>query len=148
MPSAHSIQPILPCPAGFDRLRQEAADEGFRFLDRLEGEWTAPARGIGRPEGLLLGAFDGDRLVGLCGLGRDPYREGEDGIGRLRHLYVARELRRLGIGAALVRRAIDHARGRYRCVRLRTDTAGAAAFYVSLGFAAVDDPSATHAMTL
>ncbi|KAA2237313.1 GNAT family N-acetyltransferase [Salinarimonas soli] len=146
--SAISIEPIAPDHAGFDRLRREAAREGFRFFDRLVAEWTADPGRFRQPGDLVVGALDAGTLLGVCCLEQDRSREGDPAIARLRHLYVLPQARRRGIGAALVRHVIDDARGRYRVLRLRTDTEAAAAFYVRLGFASVDDATATHLVAL
>ena len=69
----------------------------------------------------------------------------QDGIGRLRHLYVRNSERRSGIGSALVQQLLNHAEGVFHSVRLRTDTREAATFYVSLKFRPVRDKAATHA---
>jgi ribosomal protein S18 acetylase RimI-like enzyme len=56
----------------------------------------------------------------------------------LRHLYVTREARRIGVGNALVTAAMEAARDRdARCVWVETQTVnyGAVRFYRSMGFA-------------
>ena len=89
----------------------------------------------------MLGAFRGDRLLGIGGLNRDPYIN-DPRAGRLRHLYVMKDERRAGIGRALVERILGHAGSNFDSVRLWTDRA--AAFYDSLGFDRVDGPKVTH----
>ncbi len=137
------IVPLLDLPAGVEALRAEAAADGFRFLDRLVADWRSGANAFDRPGEVLLGAFRADDLIALGGLNRDPYAS-EDGIGRLRHVYVGRSVRRAGVGSTLVRRLLDHARGTFRLVRLRADAEAAASFYVSLGFTPVQDVAGTH----
>ena len=67
-------------------------------------------------EALFGGRIDG-QLVGICGLNVDPYAA-DDGIGRVRHLYVWSIHRRLGVGRALVTHVIQAAHGRFRAGRI------------------------------
>jgi len=50
---------------------------------------------------ILIGTFRGDRLLGISGLNRDPYVD-DRRVGRLRHLYVAKNERCAGSGRVLV----------------------------------------------
>jgi GNAT superfamily N-acetyltransferase len=147
MDPASRIVHLLDLPNGVDELRTEAAGEGFRFMDKLVSEWRSDANRFARPGEVLLGAFRGADLVAVGGLNRDPYAE-QDGIGRLRHLYVRKSERRSGIGSALVQQLLNHAEGVFHSIHLRTDTREAAEFYVSLEFCPVQDKAATHAKSL
>lgn len=95
----------------------------------------------------LMLARAGGRLVGVGGLNRDPYAQAPD-VGRLRHLYVLRDSRRGGVGTLLVRSILQGAEAHFSLIRLRTDSADAAAFYTRLGFRPVEAPDATHALPL
>jgi GNAT superfamily N-acetyltransferase len=128
-------------------LHAEAIAEGFAFLDRLIDDWTSGSNRFARPGEVLLGAFLNDDLVGVGALNRDPYTC-EEGVGRLRRIYVTRSARRHGVGAALVRRLLEEARGVFRVVRLRAAGPEAAALYLRFGFVAVEDDTATHVITL
>jgi GNAT superfamily N-acetyltransferase len=88
----------------------------------------------------------GARLVGVCGLNRDPYIQSPT-LGRVRHLYVAPAFRRRGIGRLLVTKILECARPSFSRVRLRTSSAEADQFYRSLGFHHVEgEREATHAI--
>lgn len=142
-----NIAPLVTLPVGLDKLRSEAAEEGFDFMDRLAAEWRSDAnRFAGRGE-ILLGVFHTAHLVAVGGLNRDPYAN-YDQVGRLRHLYVRKSARRTGVGSALVHQLLSHAKGNFKSVRLRTETLEAAAFYVELGFLAVEDQTATHVIRI
>ena len=141
------IAPLLDLPAGIEALRAEAAHDGFRFVDRLVAEWRSGANRFARPGEVLLGAFRAAELVAVGGLNRDPYAD-QDGIGRLRHLYVRTSDQRSGLGSALVRQLLIHAEGAFPLVRLRTQTREAAVFYATLGFRPVHDATATHVKAL
>lgn len=147
MNAAFRIVPLLDLPFGIDELRTEAVGEGFRFMDKLVAEWHSDTNRFARPGEVLLGAFQGADLVAVGGVNRDPYAD-QDGIGRLRHLYVRKSDRRTGIGSALVQQLLNHAESVFLSVRLRTDTLAAADFYVSLEFRPVRDTAATHAKSL
>jgi len=121
--------------------------EGFRFVARLAAEWAGGVRYDG-PGELLLGGYDGPRLVAVGGLTTDPY-SANPAIGRLRRIYVLPEVRRRGVGRALVRALEAEAARWYRELVLRTDTDAAARFYEALGYAScADGGSATHGRPL
>ena len=144
---ATRIVPLLDLPSGIEELCAEAAGEGFRFMDRLTSEWRSGINRFARPGEVLLGAFQAADLVAVGGLNRDPYAN-QDGVGRLRHLYVRRSTRHSGVGSVLVSTLLDRADNAFHSVRLRTQTREAADFYVSLGFHPVQDETATHVRSL
>jgi GNAT superfamily N-acetyltransferase len=127
-------------------LAAEAEREGYGFVRRLRDDWLSSANRFDRPGELLIGIRDG-YLVAVGGLNADPYAP--DGrVGRLRHVYVLADRRRSGIGTALVERLMAQAAAHFSLLRLRTDTAAAAAFYERLGFRRIDDDTATHIIDL
>ena len=142
-----TIEPTLTLDDELDALVAEADAEGHMFMRRLRDAWASGENRFDRPgETLLTARIDG-RLVGICGLNIDPFAQAEN-VGRLRHLYVARDARRLEIGGTLVRHILAAARAHFSVVRLRTDSADAAAFYARLGFQLTDQPDATHVLSL
>ena len=60
------------------------------------------------PGTVHLGAFDGEVLVGIASLYREP-REGEDDGWRLRGMATIPEVRGRGLGAALLDACLEHA---------------------------------------
>lgn len=130
-----------------DALRMEAADEGFRLLDRLVRDWKAGANRFDQPGECLLGAWLEAELIGVGGLNRDPYVEGS-GIGRIRHLYVRGSARGSGVGSALLQRLLNEASSTFYLVRVRTYTREAAAFYLRHGFLPIADEFASHVRSL
>jgi len=125
----------------------EAGGEGHRFLHRLRDEWESGQNRFQEAGEVLWGAYVGGRLVAVGGLNRDPFA-GAAGIGRLRHVYVARSARRTGIGTMLVDHIRDRAARTFSVLRLRTTTAEAAAFYARIGFETTTDEAATHLVRL
>jgi len=141
------IEPATSLGSDLDPLVAEADAEGHLFMRRMRDAWETHENRFDRPGELLLTARIEGRLVGIGGLNRDPYAQAE-GIGRLRHLYVARSARRLSVGTLLVRRILAHAAPHFSVVRLRTLSPDAAAFYARLGFQPTDQPDATHILPL
>ena len=141
------IDPTTLLDDDLDPLVLDADADGHRFMRRLRDDWVSRGNRFDRPgEKLLTARIDG-RLVGLGGLNIDPFAQAAR-VGRLRHLYVARDARRLGIGGALVRHILAAAPLHFSIVRLRTDSPDAAAFYVHLGFQPTDEAGATHVLPL
>jgi GNAT superfamily N-acetyltransferase len=137
----------MPCD-GFDDLLCQSREEGYGMLERLIVEYRSGANRFSRPGEILLAACVGERLVGLCGRNVDPYLS-DPKIGRVRHLYVARDARRCGVGRLLVGAIIQGARGHFRLLTLRADDPQAAAFYRTLGFREwTEGTTATHWIAL
>lgn len=128
-------------------LVAEAEVDGHRFMQRLRDEWVSGANRFDRPGETLLAAYRDGRLAGIGGLNIDPYTQ-IAGVGRLRHLYVAKGARRRGVGAMLVRQILMAAEPHFSVVRLRTDSTDAAAFYTRLGFGHAEEDDATHAIRI
>ena len=138
-----AIDDVRTLEPWIEPMAAEAAAEGFGFVDRLVREWqTGENTFCAAGERLLLARVDG-QAAGICGLNRDASAP-NGATGRLRHLYVRPAWRRQGVGKALVEEVLGSARSSFSRVRLRTDTAAAAAFYGTLGFAGSTEPNATH----
>ncbi|WP_068774282.1 GNAT family N-acetyltransferase [Paenibacillus sp. FJAT-26967] len=106
--------------------------EGFRHLTRLVEDYHAGSNRFDQTgEALFLCRVE-DKIVGICGLNRDPYYG--EGVGRVRRLYVHRAYRRHGIGHTLTKEVLNEAAKHYNRLVLWTDNPAAAAFYVLLGF--------------
>ncbi len=133
---------------GFAALAADAREEGHRFLDRMAADWQAGTNRFDRPGEMVIGAWVGDTLAGVLGRNIDPHSQ-DPTVGRLRHLYVRRDMRGRGIGAVLARHALADAAAHFRLIRVRmgADNPGAAAMYNALGFTRVTgDPFATHVL--
>jgi len=137
------IEPATIFSPDIDPLVAEADADGHLFMRRLRDEYASHTNRFDRPGELLLAARMDGRFAGICGLNIDPFAP-VPGVGRLRRLYVARAARRFGVGSLLVRRLLAHAAPHFTHVRLRTDSADAAAFYMRLGFQPTAEEGATH----
>ena len=116
-----------------NRLVHEAAAAGFHALSRLVAEWQLGRNRFDQSGEAIFIATDNENIVGVCGLNLDPYLS-DPTVGWVRHLYVALDHRRNGIGSRLVREVMGVAMGRFARLRLRTDSPDADAFYRFLGF--------------
>jgi GNAT superfamily N-acetyltransferase len=141
------VEQATALDAELDPLVAEADADGHLFMRRLRDEWASGSNRFDGPGEKLMVARAGDRLLGIGGLNRDPYAQAP-GIGRLRHLYVARDTRCRGVGTLLVHAILAGADAHFTLIRLRTDSAEAAAFYARLGFRANDGEGATHIMPI
>ncbi|HQV04614.1 MULTISPECIES: GNAT family N-acetyltransferase [unclassified Novosphingobium] len=121
--------------------------EGYAFMDRLIEHWESGSNRFDRPGEQYFIVRKHGQLVAAGGLNRDPYCD-KEGIGRVRHVYVAPDARRGGAGTALMVEILSAARGHFTLLRLRTTTDRGAAFYEALGFARSDATDASHVMQL
>ena len=124
-------------------LVAEASAEGFQFIDRLVGEWHIGVNRFSKPGEKLLGVFDGQMVIAVGGLNRDPYAQ-QDHVGRLRHIYVHPGYRRLGVARQLVNALLENHHEHFERVRLRTSTTGASHFYEACEFRSIEEADATH----
>jgi GNAT superfamily N-acetyltransferase len=140
-----AVRRLTRLPADIVTLEKESVVQGFTMLQRLRAEWRVGGNRFDQDGEVFVGAFDGGRLVGVAGLNIDPYA-GDPDVGRLRHVYVLQSHRRSGVGAALVRRLLSEAAGRFKIVRLWTGRASD--FYDNLGFIPILQSNVTHQIAL
>jgi GNAT superfamily N-acetyltransferase len=142
------IDRVGTLPEGLDLLVQASLEEGFGMVKRLKENWLSGSNTFSLEGEAYFEARRGVQLVGVAGLNRDPYHD-NDKVGRVRHMYVLPSERRCGIGRMLVDAVLDHARGHFTVLQLRSTTGdnGAVKFYESLGFEPVDGvETVTHRM--
>jgi GNAT superfamily N-acetyltransferase len=140
-----SIQKIELPVTGMQRLRSEAKEEGYDFVETLVEEWEGSRNRFDGPGEALMGGLDEGLLIAVGGLNCDPFA-GRPDLGRIRRVYVRQAWRNQGIGGALVTALVHEARAYFRCVRLRAENTEAARLYERLGFAATPGPDATHTL--
>jgi GNAT superfamily N-acetyltransferase len=128
-----AISPLRRPDLDLGILLAESEHAGLRLVRRLVEEWTSGVNRFDRPGETLLGAWVDGQVVGVCGLNIDPYAA-EEGVGRVRHLYVLSAFRRRGVGRGLIAAVIEAARGRFGELRLRTGNPEAARVYEAIGF--------------
>lgn len=138
------VQPFQSLPEDIQVLLRVSREEGHNLVERLVDDWEDGSNRFDRPGEVALEARLDSRLVGVGGLNCDPYLD-DPGVGRVRHVYVSPDARGLEVGRVLVVSLVEHARGQFSRVRLRTGDAETSGFYVRLGFVeAHDEPDATH----
>lgn len=131
------------------KLVEESEAEGYRFLRRLADQYEDGTNTFNKEGEILYGVWDQrGHLVAIGGINRDPYSD-KGGVGRLRRFYISPGARRQGIGTKLLKQIVDHARGHFNEIVVRTDSANADAFYRANGFSGdLGLPDATHGLTL
>lgn len=118
---------------GILKLEEESKRGGFRFLERLVSDYQSGANTFQKPGEMLLGAYNGETLIGVAGINDDPYSQNEK-AGRIRRFYVSKEHRRQGAGELQLRTLLKKADDFFDVAVLRTDTNEAALFYKRAGF--------------
>ncbi|HCH0659396.1 TPA: GNAT family N-acetyltransferase [Enterobacter asburiae] len=137
------IEPVTPDEPGYIALKAESIALNFNMLRRLEENWQRGENRFNAPGEKLLGAFLNGRLVGVCGLNRDPFSQ-QPRAGRIRHLYVSEKCRGLGIGKQLLTVVMADASIWFDFLNTHAPES-AYGFYGQAGFTLVsDEPRVTH----
>ena len=68
---------ITALPEGFEELAADAVADGQKMLEILREDWASGATRFDGPGEALFAALAGEALLGLGGVTRDPYAEGE-----------------------------------------------------------------------
>jgi GNAT superfamily N-acetyltransferase len=146
--TALRIERLGQLPDGFADLAADALADGQRMLEVLREDWESGALRFDGPGEALFAVLGPNGLLGIGGLTRDPFAEGQ-ALGRVRRLYIHRAARRTGMGRALVG-AISEDAAAYGYPRLRVRApASAFAFYERCGFLrSVGEKGATHVLPL
>ncbi|KAA3604059.1 MAG: GNAT family N-acetyltransferase [Calditrichaeota bacterium] len=124
-------------------LAEEAELEGHNFVQRTILEWKSGKNDFSKKGEILFGIFDSDLCIGIGGLNIDPYVNDEK-LGRVRHLYISKKYRRMGLATRLLEKIISFAQNHFTRLRLYTDNPSAALFYESLGFVKSNGIKETH----
>lgn len=113
-------------------LIEESLADGHRHIQRLAQEYKSGENMFSERGEALKAAVHGGKIVGICGLNRDPYSKDED-IGRVRRLYVLKGYRRHGVGKGLMETVVEEAGKHYKVILLFTDNPAANQFYKNWG---------------
>ncbi len=133
------IRRLAQADAGdFQRLRLEGfalQAREFRFAPEDEAHLTEGEIGARLARDFVLGAFDGETLVGIAGLSRNTGRKTAHKA-LLFGMYLRRDYRGRGVGDALMSRLLEEARRSVEIVTLTvmSDNAPAVALYRRWGF--------------
>ena len=131
------------------QLVTESEEEGYRFLTRLVNDYEDGSNTFNKDGEALYGVWEGpEKLVAIGGINQNPYTENKDEA-RLKRFYTLGNARRQGVGSQLLSELVNHAKGNFKKITCRTESAKADAFYRANGFEeAHDTPDTTHIMKL
>lgn len=130
-------------------LVQESESEGYRFLTRLVGDYKDGTNKFDKPGEALFSIRNksGD-VVAIGGVNQSTFSE-DTQVARLQRFYVLDAARRHGVGSLLLKEIIDHSRGQFNEMTVRTESSKADAFYRANGFELDDSRyETTHVKTL
>lgn len=111
----------------------DSKNEGLNFVANTVYEWNSGDNNFSKNGEAFYGVFDNDECVGIGGINIDPY-DSNSKLGRIRHLYVAVNYRKQGIGRLILNEIIKNAKLYFQEIRLYTDNIIASKFYESIGF--------------
>ena len=135
------LEPVTDnLPAGFDAMRREAREEGYRMLKTLAADWAAGKIRFDREGEALFAAYSGGLLAAIGGLTLEP---AIPGALRMRRFYVRAPYRRIGVGKRLAARLLEPAMRTGQVVTVNAGR-GSAPFWEALGFAPDRRDGHTH----
>jgi ribosomal protein S18 acetylase RimI-like enzyme len=139
------IRPITDPSPELALLADLALSEGIRNVSMLAEDFKA--KRISSDDGvLILGAWQGTKLLGIGGRTRCPNVKGAL---RMRRFFVAPEARRLGIARAIAQMLLTDANKHCELVTCNARASDAAPlFWEALGFDRSDLDGLTHAFHL
>lgn len=144
MQSLHGLQfeeTTAHLPSDFVVLRQDAALEGKRFLERLCAEWQSGEQRFSGTHEVLLAVRVNGELAGIGGMTADPDMSSAT---RMRRFFIRPTYRRHGLGRQLATAILSRTIPSGTIVTANTDSAEAAAFWEAVGFRYDPKPGYTH----
>ncbi|MEI4771562.1 GNAT family N-acetyltransferase [Psychrobacillus sp. FJAT-51614] len=130
------------------KLIQESEKEGYRFVSRLASKYEDGTRRFNEQGEALYGVWEDEEIVAIGGL-RQSIKTSEEQSARLLRFYTLPEHRRKGIGSELCKVIAENAKGQFKEITTKTESAKADAFYRANGFVFEDrSPDTTHVLNL
>ncbi len=120
-------------PDDLPLLQDEAAAEGYRFVEGILEEWDAGRYEAADERSTLLAVYREGVLAAIGAVTPDPYDPAPDLL-RIRHVYVRPGDRREGVGRVLASALIQQGLALAPRLSLNAADAGAAAFWEAMGF--------------
>ncbi|MGX1790685.1 N-acetyltransferase family protein [Bosea sp. NPDC055332] len=120
-------------PDDLPALQNEAAAEGYRFVEGVLEEWDAGRYAVEDERNTLLAVYRDGILAAIGALTPDPYDPASDLL-RVRHVYVRLGNRREGVGRFLAGALIQQGLALAPRLSLNAADAGASAFWEAMGF--------------
>ncbi len=130
------IKQITSLPTNFTAMSDEALQDGHRFLQKMQNEWSSGINRFTKTGEILLAVYKENDLstaIAIGGVNIDPYLD-DPKVGRVRHLYIAKPFRRMGIAKQIVQKLVDHSTKHFDKLRLRTHNPESVPFYQAMGF--------------
>lgn len=142
MTSRILLQPITNgLPEDISALQSDAANEGYRFIERLIDEWeTGDVRFDEPDEALLIARCDGT-IAGIGGVTIDPF---DQTALRMRRFYIRQSFRRHGIAKKLAAALMEDALKTGRALNVNAGTEAAPPFWERMGFKSAESQHHTH----
>lgn len=120
-------------PDEFGDLQNEAAAEGYRFVETLREEWRDGRYHDGDERYALFAVYRDGELAAVGAVTPDPYDPADDLL-RIRHVYVRPLCRGCGVGRQLGSALVQQGLALVPKLSLNAADTGAAAFWESFGF--------------
>lgn len=120
-------------PDDLPALQDEAAAEGYRFVEGILEEWDAGRYQAGDERNTLLAVYREGVLAAIGAVTPDPYDPAPDLL-RIRHVYVRPANRREGVGRVLASALIQQGLALAPRLSLNAADAGASTFWEAMGF--------------
>jgi GNAT superfamily N-acetyltransferase len=125
-------------PDDLPALQDEAAAEGYRFVEGILEEWDAGRYASADERNTLLAVYREGVLAAIGAVTPDPYDPAPDLL-RIRHVYVRPGNRREGVGRVLAGALIQQGFALASRLSLNAADAGASAFWEAMGFRPIAD---------
>ncbi len=117
-------------PLGIEALKDE-----HRFVNRAIDKWKSGENKFSKPGENFWGLFVEKKCIAIGGLVTDNYIKKNNGtIGRVKHVYVAKKYRGLGLSKIIMKLILDEAEKNFKFLRLSATDSIAFHLYESLGF--------------
>ena len=129
--------------SSLQKMADESTLDGAPFIQKTIDEWRGGTNTFSKPTEKLWGLVIGDEFIGLGGLNQDPFIDDET-VGRVRHMYIAKKYRGLGLSKVIMRLIMNKAKKHFTSLRLSTKNPVAASLYESLGFKKTNGVKVTH----
>lgn len=121
--------------SSLEPLNDEAFPDGIHLVRKTLQEWRSGENTFSKKGEKFWGLFIESECIAIGGVQIDPFIKDNDGsIGRVRHVYVLKKYRGLGLSKVLMNLILDQAKNNFKILRLSTKNPIAMKLYESFGF--------------
>lgn len=124
-----------------DDLRLEARREGYRFVERLVGEWESGQNRFEQAGESMMIAYEEGVVVAIGGITVDPVVA--EAL-RMRRFYVRNSFRRQGLAQRLAEALLKSVEKSGKTITVNAGTPDAPAFWEAMGFERHEEDGHTH----